>query len=97
MNRAVVENYTGMGEPPYCAITFSAAGTKEERDDLLFDLTIKGVKSSPIKIERSLATHPSQPQIKKLHSTATPDADSPRQTKTPHSSKPLSAKVETDG
>ena len=52
MSRAAVEQYTGEGEPPYCEMTVRAEGMKELLGDLHFAATLKGVKTSPIILNR---------------------------------------------
>ena len=53
VSRANIEKYTGEGEPPYCEMTVRAAGVKEERGDLHFCATLKGIERSTITIERT--------------------------------------------
>ena len=46
MSRAVVEKYTGKGEPPYCEMTLSNADPKITPPDLHIVATIKGTKNN---------------------------------------------------
>ena len=54
VSRADIEGYTGENElPPHCEMTLRAAGAKEQRGDLQFGATIKGMEASPIEIKRT--------------------------------------------
>ena len=46
MSRAVVEEYTGEGEPPHCEMTVSNPNTKITPPDLHIVATINGIKNS---------------------------------------------------
>ena len=54
VTRADIEWYTGEGElPPHCEMTLKADGKKEQRGDLQFRATIKGMEASSIEIKRT--------------------------------------------
>ena len=61
MSRAAVEQYTGEGEPPYCEMTVRAEGMEELLGDLHFAATLKGVKTSPIILNRPYEQPSPQP------------------------------------
>ena len=56
-----MEGYTGEGNPPVIELTIRAEGRKEIRGDLHCSVTLMGVKTSPITIERMYEHSPSQP------------------------------------
>ena len=54
VNTAVVEQYTGEGEPPYCEMTLRATGS--DKSDLIIPITLIGVRqpNNTFNIERVL-------------------------------------------
>ena len=63
VSRADIEGYTGEGElPPYREMTLRATGVREQRGDLHFGATLKGMETTYIVIERMYE----QPAIGKL-------------------------------
>ena len=47
-----MEQYNGEGEPPYCEMTLRAEGMKKFLGDLHFTANLKGIKTSPIILNR---------------------------------------------